>query len=142
MKIIYEGKDTGVETWSSLTDDVLKLYQETYDKEVYIEDGNLHIKERRSYEVWHFKGRSHHKWNHNVNHSCVCNYMISPCKVCEGREIGCHSNCDKYKEFRDLIDKKNEAFKEGQEMSSYISSRRYYETKKYHTSQANKYLYR
>lgn len=31
-------------------------------------------------------------------------YPKSPCKDCEKRHIGCHSECDSYKEFRSAVD--------------------------------------
>ena len=30
-----------------------------------------------------------------------------PCYGCEDREVGCHSKCDLYKEFREDLDKRN-----------------------------------
>lgn len=33
--------------------------------------------------------------------------MITPCKDCNDRCVGCHSNCDRYKEFREVVDKRN-----------------------------------
>ena len=34
--------------------------------------------------------------------------MMSPCKDCDERVPNCHSKCDKYKEFRDTLDRRNE----------------------------------
>ena len=38
--------------------------------------------------------------------------MYAPCKGCEDREIGCHSHCDRYAEFRKVVDEKREMIKE------------------------------
>lgn len=35
----------------------------------------------------------------------------SPCKNCENRCVGCHSNCDKYIEYRKQLDNRNEIIK-------------------------------
>lgn len=32
---------------------------------------------------------------------------MKSCYNCERRVVGCHSNCEDYKEFRDMIDKRN-----------------------------------
>lgn len=32
----------------------------------------------------------------------------SPCYKCESRTIGCHSNCEKYQEWRKFMDEANE----------------------------------
>lgn len=29
----------------------------------------------------------------------------SPCKDCRSRKLGCHGTCEKYKQYRELIDK-------------------------------------
>jgi len=31
--------------------------------------------------------------------------MRTPCKGCEGRKVGCHSDCERYKAYREIIDK-------------------------------------
>lgn len=31
--------------------------------------------------------------------------MRTPCKGCEDRKVGCHSSCEKYKAYREIIDK-------------------------------------
>ena len=31
----------------------------------------------------------------------------SPCQYCKDREIGCHSKCNKYKEYRKAVDHMN-----------------------------------
>ena len=31
-------------------------------------------------------------------------HLISPCKDCEKRYLGCHSGCPEYKQFKDSID--------------------------------------
>ena len=33
--------------------------------------------------------------------------MKNKCYGCEDRVVGCHSFCDKYKQFREYLDKKN-----------------------------------
>lgn len=33
--------------------------------------------------------------------------LIAPCKDCEERQIGCHSTCEKYLQYRALKDKQN-----------------------------------
>lgn len=30
-----------------------------------------------------------------------------PCLDCKDREIGCHDHCNKYQEYRDIVDKAN-----------------------------------
>lgn len=34
--------------------------------------------------------------------------MNSPCKDCGSRYVGCHSDCEKYKDFRDEVDRNND----------------------------------
>lgn len=50
-------------------------------------------------------------------------YRKSPCKECEERKSGCHSTCEKYKEYRESIDHiKNEKKKEA-EINNYVKTR-------------------
>lgn len=44
---------------------------------------------------------------------------ISPCMNCKEREVNCHSNCVKYKEYREKIKKKNKRIAEDTEYFSY-----------------------
>lgn len=37
---------------------------------------------------------------------------MAPCKDCQDREPGCHGKCEKYKEFREALDKENAKRKE------------------------------
>lgn len=34
--------------------------------------------------------------------------LFAPCKGCEQREIGCHSSCGRYREYRQAMDEYNE----------------------------------
>lgn len=38
--------------------------------------------------------------------------LPSPCLNCERRYVGCHSNCEDYKAFREKVQKSKEAFYE------------------------------
>lgn len=38
--------------------------------------------------------------------------MIAPCKDCRERHLGCHSECEKYKAYRETLDSKNAKRKE------------------------------
>lgn len=58
-----------------------------------------------------------------------------PCKDCDRREIGCHSHCKEYKEYRRLIDARKEAEKSKKEadiICEEITVKRIIRTKKYH----------
>ena len=52
----------------------------------------------------------------------------TPCHNCEERHEKCHSNCERYKEFRTALDAVNaeriEQFKRKHEVTSYISDRK------------------
>ncbi len=34
----------------------------------------------------------------------MCENMMSPCKDCTERKIGCHSKCELYKQFREEVE--------------------------------------
>ena len=38
-----------------------------------------------------------------------CSMIEVPCKNCQSRKFGCHSSCDKYKDFKMKMDKLNKA---------------------------------
>lgn len=38
--------------------------------------------------------------------------MIAPCKDCTERKVGCHADCDKYKEYRRALDAINQKRRE------------------------------
>lgn len=44
--------------------------------------------------------------------------MTGPCKDCEDRHVACHSQCDKYSEWKEEVEKQK--LKCRQEMYSYI----------------------
>lgn len=41
--------------------------------------------------------------------------IIGPCQFCKSRYLGCHDECDKYKEFRQQKDEINSALRKGKE---------------------------
>lgn len=45
------------------------------------------------------------------------------CKDCTERYLGCHSECDRYKEYREGINNRNNARFKDKESYSYVSSR-------------------
>lgn len=42
----------------------------------------------------------------------------SPCKDCEEREVGCHSTCEKYIEYKEIHEKETEAIKRERQKES------------------------
>lgn len=42
--------------------------------------------------------------------------VTAPCKDCKDRFVGCHSSCDKYKEFRINLDEEREKTREEKKM--------------------------
>lgn len=45
---------------------------------------------------------------------------VPPCGGCDDRTIGCHSNCDKYKIYRDSLDKFNSVCREAKNVNNNI----------------------
>ena len=35
-------------------------------------------------------------------------YANNPCKNCEDRYVGCHGECDRYKEWKDVVEEKRQ----------------------------------
>lgn len=61
-------------------------------------------------------------------------YPKAPCKNCEERHIGCHSECSSYKEFRSSVDelrakKREEAERNLRSRSKAHSRAKYYKQK-------------
>lgn len=47
--------------------------------------------------------------DHQTIHRARGVAMKTPCYKCTEREVGCHSKCDRYIEFREKLDKENKA---------------------------------
>lgn len=41
--------------------------------------------------------------------------IVNPCKDCTERYVGCHSECEKYAEYRSQIEEKNRLIHEGRQ---------------------------
>lgn len=50
--------------------------------------------------------------------------MKAPCKNCEQRHESCHSDCDKYKAYRDGIKERQEEEKKQKEVDRFASDRK------------------
>ncbi|WP_455256740.1 hypothetical protein [Peptoniphilus asaccharolyticus] len=48
--------------------------------------------------------------------------MIAPCKNCEEREVGCHSNCKRYIEYDKTMDHIRDSRKKLVELEGYITT--------------------
>ena len=48
--------------------------------------------------------------------------MFAPCRDCENRHVGCHSDCEKYKEFVIANEERKEAIRKGKEMDRFFVS--------------------
>ena len=54
-----------------------------------------------------------------------------PCKDCLNRFVGCHADCEKYKEFRAEMDRANELIKKNKMDNNQFSESVYGYTQKY-----------
>ena len=70
------------------------------------------------------------------------NRYMSPCKDCENRELGCHSNCEKYLEFRKVIDHKNKEYRKNKEIYEYALASITKSQMKHNHSYGNSRLYK
>ena len=50
--------------------------------------------------------------------------MISPCKGCKDRKIGCHAGCEAYKDFRFRLDEINKAQHKNDDLHEYMRLKR------------------
>lgn len=46
----------------------------------------------------------------------------APCKECEERQVGCHSTCELYKEFRQKLDERNRKIEDGKRKRDDVES--------------------
>ena len=60
------------------------------------------------------------------------NMNLSPCKDCEKRYVGCHSECEQYKEFRVARDEFKKEKEQRNIMTYYVEGRITQLSKKYH----------
>lgn len=49
--------------------------------------------------------------------------MIAPCKTCKERKVGCHSVCERYAEYREIVDRLGKQRKEAVLVIDYITDR-------------------
>ena len=47
--------------------------------------------------------------------------MKAPCYNCKDRELGCHSSCNKYSEYRSLTEKARDKQKEESAMNGHVA---------------------
>lgn len=50
------------------------------------------------------------------------NHIKNPCYGCEDRELGCHSSCEKYAEFKIKLDE----FRSGRDTQLYLDKMKYW----------------
>lgn len=41
--------------------------------------------------------------------------QLSPCRDCQDRQLGCHSDCDKYKEWKNFFDADKKKYQDDKE---------------------------
>ena len=54
-----------------------------------------------------------------------------PCKDCTDREIGCHSNCEKYIEWKNEHNRKREVLRKDEDIKDFIEDLKYRRYEKY-----------
>jgi hypothetical protein len=62
------------------------------------------------------------KLNKGVNNMMAPNYIVCPCKNCNERHAHCHSECEKYIEYKNILNEDNEKYKKEKEISIFINN--------------------